>query len=347
MNGKETKKDIQEPFFIVPSRIFELGLNPYELSVLLYLMMRADNKTHSCFPSEKGIAKACGMGRTTVSKSLCSLEEKNLIQKKHNYQQSKNGFMRQTSNNYKIIFLHDGASGTPTTTTSPRVILERSEGSCAEISICSPHGTGDTVSQHPPYHEPIPPIPSHDREINKTIPNITKNNISISTELSAEPESAVDEEKERFSFCELKRECFEALINEKGFDDDEIALLERALEHIWFKNGDAYEGKKYTQNELRELLGNKITPDLLACSIENLRASWTDVRSPVPYLAKCILGGLVNGIIKPKKAPHSVINDASKHHDNILDETNNMSSFDINDLFSAALKNTYSNDFNF
>ena len=79
---KETKKDIQEPFFIVPSRIFELGLNPYELSVLLYLMMRADNKTHSCFPSEKGIAKACGMGRTTVSKSLCSLEEKNLIQKK-------------------------------------------------------------------------------------------------------------------------------------------------------------------------------------------------------------------------------------------------------------------------
>ena len=44
----------REPFFIVPSRVFELDLNPYELSVLFYLMMRADNETHTCFPSEKG-----------------------------------------------------------------------------------------------------------------------------------------------------------------------------------------------------------------------------------------------------------------------------------------------------
>ena len=112
MNEKETEKNAREPFFIVPSRVFELGLTPYELAVLFYLIMRSDNEAHTCWPSEKGIARACGMGKTTVSKSIKSLEANQIIRKEKRYQQSKNGLMRQTANNYTINLSVNGSSGT-------------------------------------------------------------------------------------------------------------------------------------------------------------------------------------------------------------------------------------------
>lgn len=173
-NIKEnTKEKIKEPFFIVPSKVFELGLNPYELSVLFYLMMRADNEMHSCFPSEKGIADACGMGKTSVTKSIKSLDEKGIIQKERKFQKSKNGLMRQTANEYIInCYSRDSSKS------------ENSNEICSPRDMGSPRDRGDTVTQHPPTRLAIPPISPHDREINKTIPNITKSNITISTELS-------------------------------------------------------------------------------------------------------------------------------------------------------------------
>ena len=83
------KEPIREPFFTVPSKVFEFGINPYELSALFYLCMRADNKTHSCYPSEKGIARACGMSDRTVRNALHHLKDKGLIKIEPHFVKSK------------------------------------------------------------------------------------------------------------------------------------------------------------------------------------------------------------------------------------------------------------------
>ena len=146
--NNEAKNDARGEFFIVPNRIFELGLTPYELSVLLYLMMRADRKTNSCFPSEKGIARACGMGFSTITRIIKSLEAKGLINVEKQYSKSKNGLNRQTSNLYTLLL-------------------------CESSPL--------TISDTPPYSKGVSPLIAPSREINKTIPNITKLNISIPT----------------------------------------------------------------------------------------------------------------------------------------------------------------------
>ena len=300
---QEENSKAYEPFFIVPSRVFDKGLSPYELSVLFYLMMRADNEKHTCFPSEKGIAKACGMSLATVKRNIKSLETKQLIKVKKQFSNTKNGLNRQTANLYTIQL-----SETP-----PVVAIDT-----------PPSSVG-----HPPQFTQI-------REINKTKPNITKTNITKSTELTVG--EAVEMEKERFSFCELKRECFEILKNERGLEEENILLLDRAIEHLYFKNGAEYEGQKYTQNDVRVMLKEKITPDILASSVEFLNASKEPVRSPVPYLATCILGGLVNGFYAHKKSEKAKEN---------LDGMNGRSSFEVNDFFAAALRRSYGEDFKF
>ena len=160
--SNEAKKEARGEFFIVPNRIFELGLTPYELSVLLYLMMLADRKTNSCFPSEKGIARACGMSLATVKRSIKALEERSLINVKRQFSESKNGLNRQTSNLYTVQLYE-----------IPPVVLR-------DISPSS--------VRHPPQLTQI-------REINKTKPNKTKLNISIPTEQSAEPTVAVERKR--------------------------------------------------------------------------------------------------------------------------------------------------------
>ena len=300
---KDENKKKHEPFFIVPSRVFDEGLNPYELSVLFYLLMRADNEKHTCFPSEKGIAKACGMSLATVKRNVKSLETKQLIKVKKQFSNTKNGLNRQTANLYTIQF-----SGTP------------------------PVVAKDT----PPSSVGHPPQLTQIREINKTKPNITKTNITISTELSVD--EAVEMEKLRFSFFELKRDCFEILKNERGIEEEYVLLLDRALEHLWFKNEAEYEGRKYAQNEVRDLLCTKTTPDILASSVEFMKASKEPIRSPVAYLGKCILGGVVNGFLEFKR---------SEKPKDELDGMNGNSSFDTDDFFAAALRNSYGDDFKF
>ena len=73
-------------------------------------------------------------------------------------------------------------------------------------------------------------------------------------------------------------------------------------------------------------------------SIEFLNASKEPIRSPVAYLGKCILGGLVNGFLEFKRS--------EKRKDD-LDGMNGRSSFDTDDFFAAALRNSYGDDFKF
>ena len=317
---KETKKNLREPFFIVPDRVFGLGLTPYELSVLLYLMMRSDNQTHSCFPSAHGIAENCSMSIRKVRDVISSLESKKIISIKANYTQTHKNFNRQTSNYYTVNIYNDNSAQNA-------------------LPQCTKY-TPPEQSVH------TPPAPGAG-EINKTISNITKNNLSISTELTAE--AVADEESDKFSFFELKRDCFETLKNERGFDEDDITLLERALMQLWFKDRDEYQGEKYGQKELRALMMNKTTADILAAAVVFLRAAGASVRSPVAYLSKCILGGLVTDGLSYKakmksEAAHSVGRSAPKE---INDGADGQSSFDLDDFFSAALCKTYGNDFKF
>ena len=314
MNENE-KSNAREPFFLVPSRVFDEGLNSYELAVLFYLIMRSDNEKHTCFPSVKTMAKACNISERKVRDVIHSLETNQIIKIKSNYVSTHKEFYRQTSNHYLIsIFDTPPARHTPSPCTTNTLPVN-------EVHTPPAHNAG---------------------EINKTKPNITKTNITISTELSVD--EAMDLEKERFSFLELKRECFEILKNERGLEEEYVLLLDRALEHLYFKNGAEYEGRKYTQNELRGLLASKTNPDILHACVEFLSASKEPVRSPVAYLGKCILGGLVNGISSSKSA-NSDVPDAPKKHPENLDGMNGNPSFDVDDFFTAAMKNMYGDNF--
>ena len=171
------------------------------------------------------------------------------------------------------------------------------------------------------------------------------------------------------SFLDLKKECFEILKKERGLEEEYVLLLDRALEHLWFKNEAEYEGRKYSQDALRDLLCAKVTPDILVASVEFLNASKEPIRSPVAYLSKCILGGLVNGFLsyKPKdENPFNALNlmtgvieqeapstrvipernegpcALSKQNPRQnFDGMNGNPSFDANDFFAAAMRNSY------
>ena len=153
---ENTKEKIDEPFFIVPSRVFELELSPYELTVLFYLMMRADNQTHTCFPSVKRMSSACKISERKVREVIHSLQEKQIVEIKSKYVSTKNDFNRQTANNYSIVLF----------STPPAQYA---------VPPC-------TMYTHPLHDMHLPPARDAG-EINKTIPNITKTNITISTEL--------------------------------------------------------------------------------------------------------------------------------------------------------------------
>ena len=148
-------KITNEPFFIVPSKVFSLGLTPYELSVLFYLCMRADNEKHTCWPSEKLMARECGMSVSTINRGLHSLEEKKLIKIVPQYHPTANGLNRRTANLYRILLFD-----------TPTLLTEND----------APY-----LTEHHPLSDIHPPLFTQTEEINKTKPNITKINITTPT----------------------------------------------------------------------------------------------------------------------------------------------------------------------
>ena len=95
-------------FFIVPNEVFNYGLKPNEIAVFAYLCSCADNKTYECFPSVNKIAKACGMGTSTVRAVIHTLAEKGLIKIKPRYNPIPGSEKRrQTSNLYVVSLLKE------------------------------------------------------------------------------------------------------------------------------------------------------------------------------------------------------------------------------------------------
>ena len=117
-------------------------------------------------------------------------------------------------------------------------------------------------------------------EINTTKPSITK---------FTEPSSskALDDEE----YIILKRECL--------FHPDELcryhdaALLERALDALWVKKTATSDGISYGNNAIQNRILNELSPEVLEDAEESFLGA-ENVKSPVAYLANCILSSAIN-----------------------------------------------------
>ena len=65
--------------FPVPNEVFQLGLQPGELLVYIYLHYQKGVRSGQCWPSYATIGTAVGMSRKTVQKHIGSLVDKDLI----------------------------------------------------------------------------------------------------------------------------------------------------------------------------------------------------------------------------------------------------------------------------
>lgn len=63
---------------LVPEKIYKLQLTSTEINVYQYLCSRA-NKDRECYPSQTTIAKAVNLNRSTVNRSIKSLQKKKLL----------------------------------------------------------------------------------------------------------------------------------------------------------------------------------------------------------------------------------------------------------------------------
>ena len=88
-------------FFMVPNRIFDLGLKPRDFIVYCCLLRHSDNNTSTCFPSRRLIAKECCMDRKTVDSAVETLANIGLVKKIQRYRE--NG--TRTSNLYYVADL--------------------------------------------------------------------------------------------------------------------------------------------------------------------------------------------------------------------------------------------------
>ena len=91
-------------FSKIPRLVFNLGLEPKEIVVLVYLCSCANNQTFECYPSVGMIADKCGMGKTATREALHSLEQKGLIKiRPWAFEDKRTGKNRQTNNHYTVL----------------------------------------------------------------------------------------------------------------------------------------------------------------------------------------------------------------------------------------------------
>lgn len=69
MKSREIKMK-NKNFFMLPNRIFSLGLKPKEFTVYCCLVRHSDKDKSSCFPSRRLIAQECNMDKKTVDSAI-------------------------------------------------------------------------------------------------------------------------------------------------------------------------------------------------------------------------------------------------------------------------------------
>lgn len=268
-------KKLKEPFFIVPSKVFSLGLTPYELAIVFYLCMRADNEKHTCWPSVTSISKECGMSDAKVRRCIHDLQERQIIEIKKQYASTKKGINRQCSNFYTLL------------------IFEENDAKSVQGT-----GGGTTLDSGSVYDISPPPVP-HTGEINKTIFNKTKTNIIKSIELR--PAESEIERKNKKVFEDLKDECLRALSLEWRVSEDYCEMVNKALIDIWNRGCFFHDGRTYSGDEVCTILCERLTATRVKRALDAMLERGDEVRLPLLYLAKCIFASLVSPISDEKK----------------------------------------------
>lgn len=95
--------EVFDAVFPVPVEVFQLGLQPGELLVYIYLHYQKGVRSGQCWPSYATIGKAVGMSRKTVQKHIGSLINKGLIQAEETMIRRKDGRRCNGSLRYTII----------------------------------------------------------------------------------------------------------------------------------------------------------------------------------------------------------------------------------------------------
>ena len=88
--------------FILPNKLFGLGLNATEVSLYTYLRFREDRKTYQCWPSYKTIGGDLNLSPKTVRKYVGRLVDKGLISTENTTVITKGGLKRNGNLRYTI-----------------------------------------------------------------------------------------------------------------------------------------------------------------------------------------------------------------------------------------------------
>ena len=89
--------------FIVPNKVFILGLHPTAFMLYFYLLYLEDRKTYTCFPSYRNISKALGVTKKTVSKYVRELADKGLIETRRTYMTAQDGTVLNGNLEYHLL----------------------------------------------------------------------------------------------------------------------------------------------------------------------------------------------------------------------------------------------------
>lgn len=87
----------QEPFVMLPKKIYEYALTPISFAVYCYLLS-CHNQKNGCYPSRRTISKYCIISDSSVGRAVKELEERGLISVMHNF-----GDGRQRNNSYELL----------------------------------------------------------------------------------------------------------------------------------------------------------------------------------------------------------------------------------------------------
>ena len=96
------KRDPNKHYYLVPNKVFNLGLSSHEIAVYNYLLRCEDRRTYQCHPSYRTIGRAVRLSENTVRKYVTSLEEKGLIRTEPSTIITKDGRVRNGSLIYNI-----------------------------------------------------------------------------------------------------------------------------------------------------------------------------------------------------------------------------------------------------
>jgi len=343
-----------EQFICLRGDIFSHGLTPAALSVYTYIAMRQNRKSGAAYPSIATIAAACGMGATSVRKSLHLLVERGLLRVRAAGAVTKNGLYRQTANLYYLtvgveeIFAAGREKGArddekqdaarKPQTVGERVTVTSTAASAAKRGKAagSPmplegresyfsHGSEDALSPEDENSKSgEAPTPSHhiypeNGAFFRASPhdahpprNLTgeihkpknKNNQSFCLPpLSPKGEgdgetrerarefwgTRKDAEPDNARFEEELRTCYFHPSRLSAYRSDEQERLARsAMKRLWQSRGVMAKGEFIPRHEIRRLLMEECTPDILDLALSQLDEAHF-VQSPVSYLAACLL----------------------------------------------------------